>query len=155
MTPQETLARAIALASEAHKYQFDKGGNPYILHCLEVMRKIRNRYPDDLELQAIAVLHDAIEDTELDVEDLTNMGYSDRVVGVVNYLTKYPDESYVGYIEALIRDEDAIKVKLADIEHNSDITRLKGLRDKDFKRMEKYHNTYVMLKEKLKEYGNV
>lgn len=147
MNKQRQLSLAIKLASERHYRQTDRSGSPYILHCLAVMDKLRVRYPKDVELHTIGVLHDIIEDTSVSEEELFMLGFSNRVLDGVLAMTKNDGEEYSGYIYRLISNLDAVKVKMADIEHNSDINRLKGLRDKDFERMAKYHRTYKKLEE--------
>jgi (p)ppGpp synthase/HD superfamily hydrolase len=141
------LGIAIAIASGAFAEKKDKGGVPYIMHCLYVM----NRMPeDDEELRCIAVLHDLLEDTEWTEQDLRDEGFSERVIRGVVAMTKEEGWTYKEYIRAkVMQNRDAVRVKLADLEHNSHITRMKGLSQKDFNRLEKYHNTYVLLKDSL------
>lgn len=136
------LAVAIALAAEVFKETHDKGGEPYILHCLRVMDKLHTR---DKELQTIAILHDVLEDSNLVEEDLRKLGFSPRVIIGVRFLTHDPAIPYDDYIKALASHEDARLVKLADLRDNSDITRLKGLTKKDLDRMEVYHRAYIYL----------
>lgn len=140
----EALAAAIKLATEKHHGQFDKAGKPYILHCLHVMNSVNNADP---ELMQIAVMHDLVEDTDVSAELLWEMGFSDRVVNGVLDMTKTKDLNYDCYLDIISRNLDAIKVKMADLRHNSDITRIKGLREKDLKRTAKYHAAYLKLKE--------
>lgn len=136
------LATAIALAAEYFEDTTDKSGEPYILHCLHVMYAMPE---DDPELRSIAVLHDIVEDTEVTLEELREEGFSERVIEGVAAMTHDKDVSYGDYIKRIALSEDATKVKLADLRHNSDITRLKGLTKKDFDRMEKYHHSYKYL----------
>lgn len=137
------LGKAIAIASEAFKDTKDKGGQPYILHCLRVMD---NLHTNDEELKIIAVLHDVLEDCkEFTLRELQDLGYSLRVLKALDLLTHDPNVLYDDYIKAISFNVDATKVKLADLKDNSDITRLKGLTKKDFDRMEKYHRSFVYL----------
>jgi (p)ppGpp synthase/HD superfamily hydrolase len=129
------LANAIALAAEKHKDQFDKGGMPYILHPLKVMHYLKTT---DMELMAIAVLHDIVEDTDVTFESLRGLGMTERVIAGVMRLTKYPGQSHTEYVDAVKTNKDAIRVKLADLRHNTDIRRLKGVTEKDAKRLDKY-----------------
>ena len=135
---------AIALVAQAFKGRFDKGGEPYILHCLFVMFQMD---PTDHDLMIIAVLHDLIEDTDYTIENLRAMGFSERVLTALTILTHLDGVDYMDYIRALARNEDCRKVKRADLRHNSDIMRMKGLRGKDFARLEKYHTAYEYLKD--------
>ena len=152
------LAQAIAIAAEAHVHQADKQGKPYVLHCLHVMRGVK-RYNDE-ELSIIAVLHDLVKDTkwELNVPIGENAPYyiyistvksvqiSKRVHGALYLLTHIKGISYTQYINFICTNQDAIKVKMADLQHNSQIFRLKGIALKDIKRMVKYHEAYTTLK---------
>lgn len=146
-----TLGHAIALAADVFKDSSDRGKNPYILHCLQVMYWVDQT---DVELMQMAVLHDVIEDSDYGIEDLREMGYSERVLSGLTLLTHDSDMSYDDYIKGISKSKDAILVKLADLRHNSDITRMKGLRDKDIKRLEKYHRSYRFLQDTLKKYEN-
>lgn len=136
------LGKAISLASRVFENTLDKGGSPYILHCIEVM----NNVGDDIELQQIAVLHDVIEDTDMTFNDLSVAGFSDRVIVALKLLTHDRSISYDDYIDNLSVNKDAVIVKMADLRHNSDIHRMKGLRKKDFERLAKYHRSYAFLK---------
>jgi (p)ppGpp synthase/HD superfamily hydrolase len=137
-----TLAKAINLASEVFVDKVDKAGKPYILHCLRVMNAVDQ---SDEELMQIAVLHDVIEDTHITKLDLIQMGFSFRVAQGVEKLTHREDEDYDHYIKRVALCRDAKAVKRADLIDNSNITRLKGLRKKDFDRLEKYHKAFVYL----------
>lgn len=144
MNEQQMLGYAIMIASSAHQYQFDKGGSPYILHPLHLM----NQLLFDTELATIAVLHDVIEDCEFcTLEYLVRMGFSVRVINALDLLTHQDGESYEQYIEKMEHNYDAIRVKRKDLEHNSDITRLKGITQNDLNRMEKYHKAFTRLGE--------
>jgi (p)ppGpp synthase/HD superfamily hydrolase len=138
------LATAIAIASEAHKDQFDKGGMPYILHPLKVMHYLKS---NDLELMCVAVLHDVVEDSDVTYDDLKLHGMSDRVISAVRILTKVSGETSADYLAKIKSNPDAIKVKMADLRHNSDIRRLKGNTEKDVARMKKYNTMYLELKD--------
>lgn len=148
--PKNLLGTAIAIASEVHEFQFDMGGNPYILHPLRVMNLVG---PRDHELMQIAVMHDVVEDSDglYTIATLANAGFSVRVIDALGLLTHVKnheldeDEDYQNYIRKIATNEDAIKVKMADLRDNSDITRLKGLREKDFKRMQRYNKAFVYL----------
>lgn len=140
------LSMAIALAATKHQNQFDKGGNPYILHVLKVMHYTKST---DLEVLMIAVLHDLIEDTDVTYADLREMGFSERVIAGIKALTKVKGQTHDEYLAGILANVDAIIVKMADLRHNSDIRRLKGVTEKDIKRIAKYHNMWLVLKEAL------
>ena len=138
------LASAIAFAAERHCDQTDKAGVPYILHCLKVMHYLRS---NDHELMSIAVLHDVVEDTDATYEDLRNLGLSERIVEGVRSMTKVKGQTADEYLGQVLRNPDAILVKMADLRHNSDVRRLKGVTEKDIRRIEKYNKMYNVLKE--------
>jgi (p)ppGpp synthase/HD superfamily hydrolase len=146
----EQLSKMILLATTRHSGQFDKGGSPYILHCLKVMHYLKT---DDEELQCIALGHDLIEDTysclSEGVRMLSKEGFSDRIISGIVALTKIEGQTYDRYKELVKANHDAIRVKMADLRHNTDIRRLKGLRQKDFERIERYHRFYLELKDAL------
>ena len=142
MDKNSYLALAISLAATGHLEQTDKGGNPYILHPIKVMRYIRS---DDPELMSIAVMHDLVEDTDMTVEQLREKGFSERVCKAVDILSKKENQTEEEYLTGIIGNKDAVCVKLADLRHNSDVRRLKGLTDKDLLRMRKYHKMYKTL----------
>lgn len=157
------LATAIALAADKHRNQFDNGGNPYILHPLKVMHYLKT---DDMELMAIAVLHDVVEDCHEGncIDGMTpavqemlghEMMYrallehykmSHRVVNALRLLTKRKGQTAEEYLEGIKTNPDAIKVKMADLRHNMDIRRLKGVTEKDAARLDKYAKMYTILK---------
>ncbi len=140
MKKGEMLSAMILLATNAHAGQFDKGGQPYILHPLKVMHYLKSK---DEELQCIAVGHDVVEDTQTTFVDLKNAGMSDRVIEGIRALTKMPGETLDEYKARVFANEDAMRVKMSDLRHNSDIRRLKGVTDKDIARMAKYHQFYL------------
>lgn len=139
---QKQLAIMIALAATNHVDQFDRGGKPYILHTITVMHKVKS---DDLEVKQMAVGHDLIEDTTVTLAKLKELGFSQRVLDGLYLLTHDDDVSYQAYIDSIATNEDAIRVKLADLRHNSDFTRMKGCSEKDFARMQKYQKAYAQL----------
>ncbi len=139
----EMLSKAILIATNAHDGQFDKGGSPYIMHCIKVMYYTRSTDP---EILAIAVMHDVVEDTKVTYKDLRDAGMSERVIEGVRALTKVHGETYEEYKARVKMNPDARIVKMADLRHNSDIRRLKGVTQKDIARIAKYHEFYLELK---------
>lgn len=138
----QMLSKMISLATERHAGQFDKGGRPYILHPLTVMHRLRT---DDEELQCIAVGHDLIEDTATSSQELRELGFSDRVVKGIQTLTKFDSQTHDEYRDRVKSNPDAIRVKIEDLRHNSDIRRLRGVTEKDVARMVRYHEFYLEL----------
>jgi len=135
MNLQEQLSMGIRVAVVAHIGVFDRGGKPYILHPLHLM----NQLLFDPELACIAVMHDVIEDSGFTIEMLEDMGFSTRVLVALELLTHIKGESYGDYIDGMRNNYDAIRVKRKDLQHNSDITRLKDLTAKSEARIVKYH----------------
>lgn len=142
MNKGELLNKMLVLATTRHAGQFDRGGNPYILHPLKVMYYLKS---NDEELQCIALAHDLVEDTDTTYDELRSMGFTNRVIEGIAALTKLPGESYDQYKERVKANPDAIKVKMADLRHNTDIRRLKGVTEKDLARVEKYQRFYLEL----------
>ena len=140
------LDAMLVIATNAHHGQFDKGGRPYILHPLRVMSFLKE---DDEELQCIALGHDIIEDTKVTYRDLAEAGISVRVMDGIRALTKQPGQTYDEYKEGVFASTDAMKVKLCDLRHNTDIRRLKGITDKDIERMAKYQKFYLEIQSRL------
>ena len=141
MKKYEALSTAISIATMAHEGMYDRGGKPYILHPLHLMTSLLF----DTELAIIAVLHDVVEDSDVLLEDLVHAGFSPRVTRALGLLTHTIGVPYEEYIEGICGSYDAIRVKRKDLEHNSDITRLKGITDKDLARTKKYHKAFTRL----------
>ena len=139
------LAAAIKLSASAHENQFDKGGMPYVLHPLKVMHYLKT---DDIELMCIAVLHDVIEDCHVTSVELRKIGMTERVISGVIAMTRRNKESEDDKFMRLSSNKDAVLVKLCDLRHNMDIRRLKGVQEKDLKRMNAYCELYAKLKDK-------
>lgn len=146
MRKGEMLAQMLHIATSAHHGQFDRGGNPYILHPLKVMHYLKS---DDEELQCIALGHDVIEDTSVTYQDLRDAGISQRVIMGIRALTKQPGQTYEEYKEGVFANPDAMRVKMADLRHNTDIRRLKGVTEKDIARIAKYQTFYMEIKARL------
>jgi (p)ppGpp synthase/HD superfamily hydrolase len=144
MKQQHLLAKAISLAATSHEDQTDRSGLPYIMHCLHVMNTVESKDPEVLQ---VAVLHDTLEDTSVTQKILSDHGYSTEVRVALKCLTHSTSESYAQYINRVCKNRIAMLVKLADLRHNSDITRLKGITSKDFERISKYHKAYTQIKD--------
>lgn len=136
-----TLERAIEIATEAHRGQFDKAGNDYIQHPLRVMAagKTTNE-------KIVGVLHDVVEDTDWTFERLAAEGFSSEVVEALQCVTKLSEsEPYDKFIARVKTNKLAVAVKLNDLTDNMDIRRLPYLSDKDVKRLKKYLKAYKQL----------
>lgn len=138
-----TLAKAIRIASVAFEGKLDKGGNPYILHCLHVMNEVKHLGE---EAMIVAVLHDLLEDCpEWDAYRLADEGFDHDIIWLIGMLTHKKNEDYMMYIKRVSLSEITKAIKKADLRHNSDITRMKGLSQKDFDRLQKYFTAYAYL----------
>ena len=135
------LEATIRLAVSAHAGQMDKGGNPYILHPLHIMDQMDT--PDE---KCVAVLHDTIEDTSITVETLEANGIPEDIISDVVLLTKKDGQTYEEYIMQIKGSSRATKVKLADMRHNSDLTRMHILEEKHLKMIAKYHWATLVLR---------
>ncbi len=137
------LEKAIIIAVSAHQGQVDKGGDPYILHPLAVMLSLE----DEIE-RICAVLHDVIEDTDITLEYLKNEGFSNEVLTALDALSRRKDESYDEFIDRIINNKIACHVKLADLKHNMDLSRIKQPSQKDYDRIKKYQKAVKALSKK-------
>ncbi|MDM0543432.1 GTP pyrophosphokinase [Clostridium perfringens] len=137
---EEQLEQAIKLASIKHYGQKDKANKPYLFHLLYVMNNV-----NDLNAKIVGVLHDILEDTDITRNDLLNYGFSEEIVIAVEILTKPKNQKYMDYI-GNIKSNIARKVKLIDLKHNMDLTRLYEISEKDLKRTMKYNKAYNYLK---------
>lgn len=134
------VKKAYEIAKVAHKGQVDKAGVDYIKHPETVAS-----FVDTDEEKTVAYLHDVVEDTELTLSDLEKQGFSKTVLTAIDVLTKKKGQSYQGYLELVKQNELARVVKLADLKHNSDLSRLKTVTFKDFERKEKYQAAIAFL----------
>lgn len=137
-----TLEDAIILATRAHAGQTDKAGSPYILHLLRVMQEQSTR-----EAQMAGVLHDLVEDTAHTFEDLRERGYPEEVIEALRHVTKRDGESYGEFAERAGQHPIARQVKIADLEDNMDVTRLRSVTEEDAERLAKYHRAHRRLTE--------
>lgn len=136
-----TLERAIEIATEAHKGQYDKAGNDYIGHPLRVMDMGRSE-----EEKIVGVLHDVVEDTDWTFEMLAAEGFSQDIIAALKCVTKISEnENYDDFIERVKKNPLAAAVKINDLSDNMDIRRLPYLSDKDIKRLKKYLKAYKKL----------
>lgn len=136
----QLLELAIKVATEAHAGQVDKGGKPYINHPQAVAASLTNT-----EYKIVAYLHDVCEDTSITFDDLKDMGFTYRIVNSIRLLTKTDELTYEEYLRRLRMDSCARAVKMADLKHNMDITRIPNPSEKDYARIEKYKKSLAFL----------
>jgi (p)ppGpp synthase/HD superfamily hydrolase len=140
---KEHLSKAIAFAAEKHVGQYDKGGIPYICHPLAVMISLNT---EDQELMAIAVLHDVVEDCKVSYDQLwLTCGFTKRIIEGVRGMTKIDGETVNENLLRMMKNSDVVDVKIKDLNHNMQPSRLKGFTEKDCIRMNKYMYMYRIL----------
>lgn len=139
------LARAIAIAAQAHQHQVDRAGAPYMLHLMRVMLRMRSQ-----EEQIVAILHDLLEDTDWTLDQVASEGFSPEILRSLEQITHRKGESYPDYIARVETDQIAARVKLADMIDNLDLMRLPFLSDEDLERAAKYHRHSLELNQSLK-----
>jgi (p)ppGpp synthase/HD superfamily hydrolase len=139
------LQRAIAIALKAHEGQVDKAGNSYIDHPLFVMKNVNS-----VEEKIVAVLHDAVEDSELTLDRLRSEGFPEFIVNAIGAITKIEGEPYAAYLERVMANPIALRVKIADVTHNLDIRRISNPTEADFQRIAKYKKVLSQLRGALK-----
>lgn len=144
------VENALRIALDAHAGQTDKAGAPYVLHPIRVMMKM-----DSAQLQAAALLHDVLEDSDCTEADLREAGIPDEVRELVACLTKQndedsgDDEGYERFIKRIAANPTAARIKMADIEDNLDVLRIAELRQKDLDRIRRYHQAWHQLRAAL------
>ena len=137
---QSQSEKAYKIAKKAHLGQVDKAGEDYIKHPEKVASFVKTD-----EEKAVAYLHDVIEDTELTLENLYEYDFSKEVIEAVDIITKKKGEDYQSYLNSVKKNKLARAVKLADLRHNSDLTRLTKVTEKDIERKEKYQKAINFL----------
>jgi (p)ppGpp synthase/HD superfamily hydrolase len=140
-----TLEDTLILACVAHRGQFDKAGQAYILHPLRVMANLGPAASE--EERFVALLHDVIEDTGLKLEALRGMGYSEVVLQALQLVTKIEGEEYEAFIQRLASNRIARCVKLSDLQDNMDLSRIANPQPQDYARLEKYQRAVTTLRE--------
>ncbi len=133
--------KAMRIAFDTHKEQTDKSGLPYIYHPIHLAEQM-----DDEASTCAALLHDTVEDGELTFEDLEKQGFTEEIIAAVRLLTNDPAVPYMEYVAEIKKNPVAKKVKLADLAHNSDQTRLDFVDEWAAARLEKYKKAMELLK---------
>lgn len=134
--------KAMKLCFEAHKDQTDKSGMPYVFHPFHLAEQMETE-----ETTIVALLHDVVEDTDYTLEDLTDMGFGESVIEALSLLTHDDAVDYMDYVRAIKDNPIAMAVKLADLRHNSDLSRMDEITEKVLARREKYLKALAFLEE--------
>lgn len=138
----ENTKKALKLCFEAHKEQKDKSGMPYVFHPFHLAEQMK-----DEKTTVVALLHDVVEDTDYTLDDLRKMGFEEIVVEALALLTHDDDTPYMDYVRNIKGNAIATAVKLADLRHNSDLTRVEVVDQKVLARREKYLKAIALLEE--------
>lgn len=141
---ERVLEKAIQIAVNAHVGQKDRTGAPYILHPLRVMHSV-----NAIDAKIVAILHDVVEDTPVTFDELIEAGIPKHLVITLRLLTHSDNLSYEDYIARLSENSLAVKVKLADLKDNMDLSRLKEISEEDMTLYKKYVTGYRYLRERL------
>ena len=132
--------QALKLCFEAHKEQTDKSGMPYVFHPFHLAEQM-----NDEATTVVALLHDVVEDTAITFEDLEKQGFDDEIINALEFLTHDEKTPYMDYVAEIKKNSIAAKVKLEDLKHNSDLSRLSVIDEKALKRKEKYQEAIELL----------
>ena len=138
----EATKKAMKLCFLAHKEQVDKTGIPYVFHPFHLAEQM-----EDEATTVVALLHDVVEDTPYTIDDLAAMGFGEEILGALQLLTHEEGVPYMEYVAAIKPNPIARAVKLADLRHNSDLTRLDTVDEKALERAEKYAKAIQLLTE--------
>ena len=137
MNLEQQLSLATSIAIGVHKGQFDKNDKPYLNHVFRVMNAGQT-----IQEKIVGVLHDVIEDSDMTIEDLINYGFETDILDAVNAMTHYENEDYDEYIDRVISNPIAIRVKINDLTDNMDMRRLKIMDDESIGRLKRYFSAY-------------
>ncbi len=134
--------KALKFCFEAHKEQVDKSGIPYVFHPFHLAEQMVTE-----ETTIVALLHDVVEDTEYTIEDIAEMGFGKAITDAITLLTHDDSVEYMDYVRSIKNNPIAKAVKLADLRHNSDLSRLDVVDERAIARREKYMKSITLLEE--------
>lgn len=134
--------KALKLCFDAHKEQTDKSGMPYVFHPFHLAEQMETE-----DATVVALLHDVVEDTDNTLDDLRELGFGETVLEALKLLTHDDGVDYMEYVQAIKGNPIAKEVKLADLRHNSDISRLDTVDEKALERREKYLQALTLLED--------
>ncbi|NLC72846.1 MAG: GTP pyrophosphokinase [Ruminococcaceae bacterium] len=143
MLYSEKIKLAMNLSFGAHKNQLDKSGYPYFAHPLHLAEQMK-----DETTVIVALLHDVVEDTEMSLKDISDLGFETEITQALSLLTHDSNVPYMDYIKEIKKDPIATAVKIADLKHNSDLSRLDTVTDRDIERAQKYKQALYELENK-------
>ena len=137
------LNKAIEIARTALEGMIDEHGNPYMEHSFRIMEQM-----DTEEEKIVAVLHDVVEDTEVSLSDLQGYGFDRTILETVGQLTKRSDMTYFDYIDDISGSELATKIKIAEVNDNKDIFRVRKMSFQTYKLEERAERVLSILQGK-------
>ena len=132
--------KAMKLCFEAHKDQVDKSGMPYVFHPFHVAEQMTAE-----ATTIVALLHDVVEDTDYTLEDIAAEGFEKEILEAVALMTHEDGVPYLDYVAKLKENPIARAVKLADLAHNSDLSRIGEIDEETKQRLEKYKKARAIL----------
>ncbi len=133
----QLLARAVVIAAIAHQDQLDKAHAPYILHPIRLMMRGQT-----INEQIVAVLQDVVEDSDWTLDQLAAEGFPPEIITALDCLTRRPEETYNQFLDRVLTNALATRVKRYDLEDNMTLTRLENLSEKDLQRLQRYHQAH-------------
>lgn len=136
----EIYRHAMEICVKAHKCQKDKAGEDYVMHPIRVAQKCISP-----NAKVVALLHDTIEDTDVTADYLRNEGFPEEIIGAVLSVTKQEGENYEDFVRRASENTIGREVKIADLEDNMDVRRLKEITDEDVARLRKYLSAWQYL----------
>ena len=138
----ELSLKALWIADKAHKGQKDKAGKEYIFHPMRVADALANDKSLSLlertEGSIAGMLHDVVEDTDITLDYLREQGFPENILFAIDCLTRREGENYQDFIVRCCQSKTAMRVKIADLDDNLDVRRLKHITEKDIERINRY-----------------
>ena len=139
----DRIQQAKELAFKIHANQTDKAGAPYVRHLEAVASKLAEQGENE-DVIIVGWLHDSVEDTNIKLDEIQHL-FGDVISTAVDAITKRKNEHYDDYLARVKSNPIARLVKLADLSHNMDLSRLNKITEKDLMRLEKYKQAKAFL----------
>lgn len=154
ITDKKIFNKCYDFAESSHLGQVDKAGKDYFQHpctVADIFEKKFNHLLTDEEMfigVCVSLLHDVLEDSEFTQKDMLEFGIPFEIVSRCQLITRGENESYMNFVRRCGDEKIVRYVKMADLLHNMDLTRIDKITDDDLKRIKKYHKAYKYLEEK-------
>lgn len=137
----DNTKKAMKICFKLHKEQVDKSGLPYVLHPIHLAEQMT-----DENSCIVALLHDTVEDTDYTIEEIRTE-FGDEIADAITLLTHESSVDYIDYVGKIKKNPLAAKVKIADLIHNSTLSRLNEITEMDIKRVKKYEEAIKLLQD--------